>query len=168
MFSLFEWVFVSNDPTGAMRMSLVESFALVFVVFYVVWYGLFRLIRYKLGPDADAFAKRHGFDTYSDLSFQFVRNAIATVCVFLSWVFIVYAFTQMADIKDSLIGASVVQLEKQCRALGGTVACYGETKNYSGWYNQSLNISFPVNSSFPLPHSNSVIEGNQTNYNISD
>ena len=157
---MFEWIAVSGDPYGTLRMSLIESFVVAFIIFYVLWYGLFRLIRWKLGTEADAFGKRFGFNDYSDFSFQFTRQTIAVVCVFLSWVFIIYMYTQQADIKATLQCASEHSLVNQCNSLGGVLACIPNPMNPM---NTSLfNYSFPE-----LPMGNPIVNGNQTNQNIS-
>ena len=121
---LIGWLNVSNDPLWEKKSSMIVA-SLVFSLGYAIaWYVLFRLVINRLGKDkALEFAKAKGYDSYSEIVFDFTRNVFGGAMLFFMLSLFIYFISYQADVKSSINCAVYKTMADTCNNMSGFLAC---------------------------------------------
>jgi len=121
---LFSWLFVTDDLLWSKKVSMISASLVFSLAFTLAWYALFRIGIRLWGKDkAQAFAISKGYETYSEIVFDFTRNVFAGFMLFIMLSLFVYFVTFQAEVKGAVNCAIYKSMVDECTNKSGFLAC---------------------------------------------
>ena len=121
---LTNWLFVSDDLLWSKKVSMISASLVFSLAFTLAWYALFRIGIRLWGKDkAQAFAISKGYETYSEIVFDFTRNVFAGFMLFIMLSLFVYFVTFQAEVKGAVNCAIYKSMVDECTNKSGFLAC---------------------------------------------
>ena len=135
---LTNWLFVSDDLLWSKKVSMISASLVFSLAFTLAWYAIFRIgIRFWGKDKAQAFAISKGYETYSEIVFDFTRNAFAGFMLFIMLSVFVYFVTYQSEVKGTINCVLYKTMGDECNNKSGFLVCQ-KTDNTFLFGNSSL------------------------------